>query len=195
MLDFKPPKENRFIIGSVKLLFPPPSGAFQPRVHHVDIDSESIEKLKSTDGYPTILVPNHPSRADPHVLFALSNRCGERFRYMCARETFDRKIAGLNLRGFFMTRLGAYSVIRGAVDRDAFRMTRETLAKEARKLVIFGEGEISHQNETIMPFESGIVQFGLWAAQRHGKGGRPKTPLSGACRDKIRLQDRHVGSD
>ena len=70
-----------------------------------------------------------------------------------------------------MTRLGVYSVVRGAVDRDSFRMTRETLAKEGRKLVIFGEGEISHQNETIMPFESGIVQFGLWALNDMEKAG------------------------
>ena len=70
-----------------------------------------------------------------------------------------------------MTRLGVYSVVRGAVDRDSFRMTRETLAKGGRKLVIFGEGEISHQNETIMPFESGIVQFGLWALNDMEKAG------------------------
>ena len=173
MLDFKPPKENRLIIGSVKALLPLLM-RLTTKVSHVDIDQESIDRLKSTDGYPAILVPNHPSRADPHVLFSLSNRGGERFRYMCARETFDRKLAGINVRGFFMTRLGAYSVIRGAVDRDAFRMTRETLAKEARKLVIFGEGEISHQNETIMPFESGIVQFGLWALNDMEKAGNLK---------------------
>lgn len=173
MLDFKPPKDNGFVIGSVKLLRPLLM-RLTTKVSHVDIDSESLDRLKSTDGYPTILVPNHPSRADPHVLFALSTRCGERFRYMCARETFDRKIAGLKLRGFFMTRLGVYSVVRGAVDRDSFRLTRQTLAKEARKLVIFGEGEISHQNETIMPFESGIVQFGLWALNDMEKAGNLK---------------------
>ena len=170
MLDFKPPKDNSFVIGSVKLLLPLLM-RLTTKVSHVDIDSESLDRLKSTDGYPTILVPNHPSRADPHVLFALSTRYGERFRYMCARETFDRKILGLKLRGFFMTRLGVYSVVRGAVDRDSFRLTRETLAKEGRKLVIFGEGEISHQNETIMPFESGIVQFGMWALNDMEKAG------------------------
>ena len=170
MLDFKPPKDNSLVIGSVKLLLPFLM-RLTTKVSHVDIDLESLDRLKSTDGYPTILVPNHPSRADPHVMFALSTRYGERFRYMCARETFDRKIAGLKLRGFVMTRLGVYSVVRGAVDRDSFRMTRETLAKEGRKLVIFGEGEISHQNETIMPFESGIVQFGLWALNDMEKAG------------------------
>ena len=173
MLDFKPPKDNTFVTGSVKLLLPLLM-RLTTRVSHVDIDSESLDRLKSTDGYPTILVPNHPSRADPHVLFSVSTRCGERFRYMCARETFDRKIAGLKLRGFFMTRLGVYSVVRGAVDRDSFRLTRETLAKQARKLVIFGEGEISHQNETIMPFESGIVQFGMWALNDMEKAGNLK---------------------
>lgn len=170
MLDFKPPKDNSLVIGSVKLLLPLLM-RLTTKVSHVDIDSESLDRLKSTDGYPTIMVPNHPSRADPHVLFTLSTRYGERFRYMCARETFDRKIAGLKLRGFFMTRLGVYSVVRGAVDRDSFRLTRETLAKQARKLVIFGEGEISHQNETIMPFESGIVQFGMWALNDMEKAG------------------------
>ena len=162
MLDFKPPKENRVVIGTVKLMLPLFMRLSQ-KVQHVEIDRASLDRLKSTDGFPTILVPNHPSRADPHVMFSVSNRCGKRFRYMCARETFDRRLAGMKCRAFFMTRLGSYSVVRGAVDRDSFRLTREMLAKGAQKLVIFGEGEISHQNETIMPFESGVAQFGFWA--------------------------------
>ena len=162
MLDFKPPKENRVVIGSIKLMLPLLMRLSQ-RVQGVEIDRESLNRLKSTDEFPTILVPNHPSRADPHVMFAVSNRVGKPFRFMCARETFDRKLAGLKCRGFFMTRLGSYSVVRGAVDRDSFRMTRDMLAKGGHKLVVFGEGEISHQNETIMPFESGVAQFGFWA--------------------------------
>ena len=164
MLDFKPPKENRVVIGSVKLMLPLLMRLSQ-RVQGVEMDRASLDRLKSTDEFPTILVPNHPNRADPHVMFAVSNRVGKPFRFMCARETFDRKLAGLKCRGFFMTRLGSYSVVRGAVDRDSFRMTRDMLAKGSHKLVIFGEGEISHQNETIMPFESGVAQFGFWALQ------------------------------
>lgn len=162
MLDFKPPKENRVVIGSVKLMLPLLMRLSQ-RVQNVEMDRDSLDRLKSTDEFPSILVPNHPNRADPHVMFAVSNRVGKPFRFMCARETFDRKLAGLKCRGFFMTRLGSYSVVRGAVDRDSFRMTRDMLAKGGHKLVIFGEGEISHQNETIMPFESGVAQFGFWA--------------------------------
>ena len=172
MLDFKPPKENAIVIGTVKLILPLLLRLTQ-KVSHLDIDATSLDRLKSTDGFSTILVPNHPTHADPYVMFAVSKRCGERFRYMTARETFDQ-LAGGKWRGFFMTRLGAYSVVRGAVDRDSFRMTRETLTKGEQKLVIFGEGEISHQNETIMPFESGIVQFGFWALNDMEKAGNVK---------------------
>lgn len=161
MLDFKPPKENKIVIGTVKLILPLLMRLFQ-KVVSVDIDATSFDTMKSIDGFPTIFVPNHPTHADSHLMFTLSKRCGRRFRYMAARETFDQQ-AGGKWRGFIMTRLGAYSIVRGAVDRDSFRLTRETLAKEEQKLVIFGEGEVSHQNETIMPFECGIVQFGFWA--------------------------------
>ena len=172
MLDFKPPKENRVVIGTVKLMLPLLM-RLSRKVAHVDIDPESLNRLKSIDGFSTILVPNHPTYADPHVMFAVSQRCGERFRYLAARETFDRLTWG-KWRGFFMARLGAYSVARGAVDRDSFRLTREMLTKAEQKLVIFGEGVISHQNETIMPFQSGIVQFGFWALHDMEKAGNLK---------------------
>ena len=94
-----------------------------------------------------------------------------------------------------MTRLGAYSIVRGAVDRDSFRLTRETLTKGEQKLVIFGEGEISHQNETIMPFESGIAQFGFWALNDMEKAGNVKPVLSCTCRAKVHLQERYVASN
>ena len=44
MLDFKPPKENRLVIGSVKLLLPFLM-RLTTKVSHVDIDSESLDRL------------------------------------------------------------------------------------------------------------------------------------------------------
>ncbi len=73
-----------------------------------------------------------------------------------------------------MQRLGVYSVVHGAVDRESFRITRETLSEGKRKLVIFAEGEISHQNDTVMPFESGVVQLGFWALDDMKKSGQVK---------------------
>ena len=172
MLDFKSPKENTIVIGTVKFMLPLLMRLFQ-KVVSVDIDAASFNTLKLTDGFPTILLPNHPDHADSHLMFTLAKRCGQRFRYMAARESFDR-YAGGKWRGFITSRLGAYSIVRGAADRDSFRFTRETLAKGEQKLVSFGEGEISHQNETIMPFKRGIVQLGFWTLRDMEKGNTLK---------------------
>lgn len=170
MLDFNPPKENALVIGAAEGLLP---FIMRWKGLMLDVDVASLERVKATDGFPTILVPNHPTHDDPFLMFALSKRLGERFRYMAAWETFYLR-AGGRLRGFFMQRLGVYSVVRGAVDRESFRMTRETLAKGAQRLVIFAEGEVSHQNDTVMPFESGVVQMGFWALDDMSKAGAVK---------------------
>ena len=81
---------------------------------------------------------------------------------MAARETFDRGKFGA-IRSYIMQRLGVYSIVRGTVDRNAFRTTRQILSDGKWPLVIFGEGEISRQNDTVMRFEKGIIQLCFWA--------------------------------
>ena len=105
-----------------------------------------------------VLVPNHADYADASIMFTLSKRIGDQFCYMCARETFTGGI-----RDFFMQRLGTYSVVRCSVDRESFRTTRRLLTEGKHPLVIFAEGEISRQNDTVLPFESGVVQLCFWA--------------------------------
>ncbi len=170
LLDFRPPRENRLVIGLTECLLPV---IMRFKGLGLDIDSESMERLRATDGFPTILVPNHPTDVDPFVIFTLSKRLGERFRYVAARETFHLR-AGGRMRGFLMQRLGAYSVVRGAVDRESFRTTRGTLTKGKHKVVIFAEGEVSFQNDTVMPFESGGAQMGFWALDDLEKAGQVK---------------------
>ena len=81
---------------------------------------------------------------------------------MTARETFDKGRFG-GLRSFLLQRFGAYSIVRGTADRNAFRTTRGLLSEGTYPLVIFAEGEISRQNDTVMRFERGIVQLCFWA--------------------------------
>ena len=137
----------------------------------LDIDSESIARLKTTDGYPTVLAPNHAASADSAVVFLLSKQHSQPYYYyMAAREIFDiGKLGGL--RSFLMQRCGAFSIVRGTADRNAFRTTREILSKGDRPLVIFGEGEISRQNDTVMRFERGGTQLCFWALDDMQKTG------------------------
>ena len=156
MLDFKPPKPNSLFIRVTQWLMPLVLRG-PLKITKLVIDPESLEQLREIADYPTVLVPNHADYADASIMFTLSKRLGNRFHYMCARETFKGRI-----RSFFMQRLGVYSVTRGSIDREAFRTTRSLLTEGKHPLVIFAEGEISRQNDTVLPFESGVVQLCFW---------------------------------
>ena len=161
MLDFKPPKLNTTAIQLAKAIIPLVNRLFLKGLT-LDVDTESIARLKMTDGHPTVLAPNHAARSDPAVTFLLSKQLSQQYYYMTARETFDKGKFG-GLRSFLLQRFGAYSIVRGTADRNAFRTTREILSKGDRPIVIFGEGEISRQNDTVMRFERGVTQLCFWA--------------------------------
>ena len=173
MLDFKPPKPNTTVIKLVEAVMPLFNRWYLKGLS-LDIDAESIARLKTTDGYPTVLAPNHAASADSAVVFLLSKQHAQPYYYyMAAREIFDiGKLGGL--RSFLMQRCGAFSVIRGTADRNAFRTAREILTKGDRPLVIFGEGEISRQNDTVMRFERGVTQLCFWALDDMQKVGISK---------------------
>ena len=172
MLDFKPPKPNTTAIRVAKALMPLISRLYLNGLT-LAVDSESITRLKTTDGHPTVLAPNHAAHADPAVMFLLSKRLSQQYYYMTARETFDqgkfRGLCSLLLQWF-----GAYSIVRGTADRNAFRTTREILTKGDAPIVIFGEGEISRQNDTVMRFERGVTQLCFWALDDMQKAGISK---------------------
>lgn len=161
MLDFKPPKPNMTAIKVANVVVPLANRWFLKGLT-LDIDAESVAHLKSTQGQPMLLVPNHAASEDPAVVFLLSKQLTQPFYYMAAREIFDKGKFG-GIRSFVMQRLGVYSIIRGTVDRNAFRTTRQILTEGKWPLVIFGEGEISHQNATVMRFERGVIQLCFWA--------------------------------
>ena len=161
MLDFKPPKLNTTAIRAAQAFIPLINRLFLKGLT-LDVDTESIARLKMTDGHPTVLAPNHAARTDPAVTFLLSKQLSQQYYYMTARESFDKGKFG-GLRSFLLQRFGAYSIVRGTADRNAFRTTRELLCEGNSPLVIFAEGEISRQNDTVMRFERGIIQLCFWA--------------------------------
>ena len=168
MLDFKPPKPNALFIRVAQWLVPLVLRG-PLKISRFVIDPESLERLKAIATHPTVLVPNHADYADASIMFALSKRLGNQFYYMCARETFKGSIVS-----FFMQRFGVYSVMRGSIDREAFRTTRSLLTDGKHPLVMFAEGEISRQNDTVLPFESGVVQLCFWALDDMAKAGAVK---------------------
>jgi hypothetical protein len=61
--------------------------------------------------------------------------------------------------------------VRGVPDRESFRTTRSVLSADRSRLVIFPEGEIYTQNDSLLPFHSGTLQLAFWAMDDIAKAG------------------------
>ncbi|NQT91320.1 MAG: 1-acyl-sn-glycerol-3-phosphate acyltransferase, partial [Lentisphaerae bacterium] len=159
--SFRPPKNSRLVSWLCRLLLP-----FNLRsklkVTQVDIEDNTLALLKSLRGKRCLLTPSHSGGFEPYILIHLSHLLGDDFNYMAARETFSLS----PVAGWFMQGIGAYSVIRGAADRQSFQMTRQLLVKAKRWLVVFPEGQTVWQGDTVIPFQQGIIQLAFKAYQK-----------------------------
>ena len=145
---FRPPKPRRLVIAFSKLILP-----FEIRrklkVSRIEIGDDDLAKLKSLQGKRCLLMPSHSGGFEPYVIMHLSKLLGDYYYYLAAMEAFEKS----PIDGWFMQRLGAYSIIRGMADRPSFQMTRQLLVDARRWLVIFAEGQTVWQNDTVMPFQ------------------------------------------
>lgn len=146
----------RFLIGPVLRL--------QMGISEVEVSG--IEELLRLKGRRVVLMPNHPEEMEPYVLFYLSKLMGEAFFFLTAKEIFDER----PFTRRFISRLGGYPVARGTADRQAFITTRDIMAEGRRWLVVFPEGEVSWQNDTLLPFHRGIFQTGFTALKKSPAG-------------------------
>ena len=161
MLDFRPPLDSPVLLWFMDTIFPL---YCKVKLHdtRIKVVDGALERFKTLDGHRAMLCPNHSNVNDPEVMYGFGREAGEHFNYIAAREVFDYD-HGSN--GWWIQRMGTYSVVRGAADRESFKMTRKILSQGPKKLVLFPEGEISRQNDTLMALESGAAQMGLWALQ------------------------------
>ena len=140
----------------------------------VDYVKEDLDRLRALAPDRVLLTPNHPTNDEPALLFHLGCRVEQPFYFLACREAFD-PLAGL--WGQIIRRIGAFSVVRGTADRASFRATRETLARPGAKLVIFPEGEVYSQNDSLLPFHSGVFQLAFWTLEDLRKAGEAGAPL------------------
>ena len=159
MLEFCPPLDSPLLIGIARTLLPQIL-KFRMKDAEVRIVGDGLERLKQLKGQRVMICPNHSHRHDPEVMFTLACKAGEEFNFIAAREVFDWN-DGKN--GWFLQRMGVYSVVRGAVDRESFKTTKRLLVEGKKKLVLFPEGEISRQNDVLLPLESGAAQLSFMA--------------------------------
>ncbi|MFC1597286.1 1-acyl-sn-glycerol-3-phosphate acyltransferase [Planctomycetota bacterium] len=155
---FRPPKPNRLVIAFQKLTLP-----FAIRrklkVTEIEIGDDDLARLRALKPERCLLMPSHSGGFEPYIIMHLSKLLGDYYYYMAAMEAFEKS----PITGWCMQRLGAYSIIRGTADRASFQMTKQLLVDAKRWLVIFPEGQTVFQNDTVMPFQQGVVQMAFKA--------------------------------
>lgn len=141
------------------------------------IENISIEYAPGIDianvfASPVLIVANHPTNMDPILLRTLGTSVGIRFNYLACREGFD----GLHgAWGWAAQRIGAFSIVRGTVDRDSFRFTTNLWVEDSARIVVFPEGEVGAFNDKLLPFHDGIFQLLLLASDKRVSAGA--TPI------------------
>ncbi len=167
---FVPPRLNRLVVRLVEWQLP----WLLRRLMHVtrvELSDDDLARLRALTRERCALCPNHPTTLDPLVLFELGRRTGQPFHYLGSVESFATPLAR-----WLLPAIGGYSIMRGTVDRESFRMTRQLLAAGSRPLVILPEGEACGHNDLLMPLQQGPAQFGFWALEDLAKVG-PLPPL------------------
>lgn len=129
----------------------------------VDLDEASKRMLRSLPrGSGVILVSNHTDEMDIRVLIEAARQCGKKFRFMVNQEAFEEM---KGFAGFWLERIGCFSVERGAGDAESREFALEVIRRAREALVMFPEGEIFYLNDEVQPFKTGAVQLGFEALQ------------------------------
>jgi 1-acyl-sn-glycerol-3-phosphate acyltransferase len=164
---FRPPKYSRFWAPGLRCIA---RLALRRYVNVRSIRVEGIEPVRelASAKQMMLIAPSHSDHADPSVLVVTSAKHGMSFRYMAAREGFERHPAF----AFVLQHLGAFSVDREGADIAAIKTAIQILQDAQAPLVIFPEGEIYHHHEQLGLVNEGVATIFLRAL---GKADESRT--------------------
>lgn len=124
---------------------------------------ETLQQLKKIPrGAGLILVSNHADEMDIRVYMEFARQAGKRFQFMVNAEAFEEMHG---FAGFWMTRVGCFSVERGASDSKAREHALGVIQRAKEALVMFPEGEIYYLSDQVQDFKTGAVRLGFEALE------------------------------
>jgi 1-acyl-sn-glycerol-3-phosphate acyltransferase len=115
-----------------------------------------------------LLAGNHCRPCDPMLLALVSEAVHRPFYAMASWHVF---IEGGRIQGWLSNRLGAFSVNRWGMDREALKAAIGILAEAERPLIIFPEGHITRTNDHLHPLLAGTTFMARSAARQRAKDG------------------------
>ena len=114
-------------------------------------------------GHGILLAANHPRPCDPLVIGLLSKQLDRAFYAMASWHMF---LEGGRLRGWLANRLGAFSVHRWGMDREALKAAIKILVAARRPLIIFAEGHVTRTNDRMTTLLDGTAFIARSAAKQ-----------------------------
>jgi 1-acyl-sn-glycerol-3-phosphate acyltransferase len=142
------------------------------QIEGVDVAPADLERLRSHREARALMIANHPSLAEPMVLYRAFRRAGVPYYVMTAWDTMAR-LGNVSARMF--QSLGCYSVRRGRRDRASMELTQSLLVRGER-VVLFPEGQTYGLNDTLLPFQEGAILIAFRALEELERAG-DATPL------------------
>jgi hypothetical protein len=162
---------------------PPHHGAFWPNLlrsylprylrkdHGVEsVEFFGTERLKSSieAGHGVMLAPNHCRPCDPMIVGAMSATIAQPVYIMASWHLFMQG----KILAWILPRLGAFSVHREGMDREALKCAVNILVEAKRPLVIFPEGAITRTNDRLTQLMDGTAFIARNAAKQRA-GANP----------------------
>lgn len=160
MLDFIKPGSSPALISLAQSIWPL---YMRARFKELNIEClpEVIQAFKDARNSALIICPNHAAQEDPYILVGLSRLIKEHFMFLTARDLFGPANSTMAKT---LQKLGCFSVVRETADISAFKAALKLL-KQKNRLVIFPEGEVSHQNDFLLQLETGAEHIALAAQE------------------------------
>ncbi len=162
-------------VGPIKTAWPQTlytrSGLFRPSLKRlqgvVDHECRNLDRLKASidAGHGVMMAPNHPRLADPMVFCFVARETPCNFYAMASWHLFNQGW----FTKFMIRMMGAFSVNREGLDRQAIDYAIKILQHAERPLLIFPEGATSRTNDGLMALMEGPAFIARTAAKRRAK--------------------------
>ena len=128
------------------------------------IDCQGVELLRDSlaSGHSVLIAPNHCRPSDPLVINELCRRAGTVPFTMASWHVFLES----RFQQFILRRIGAFSVYREGLDRQALQACTDILIEAKRPLVVFPEGVITRTNDRLVALMDGVSFVARSAAKK-----------------------------
>ena len=136
-------------------------------IHSVECRDVELLQGSLDAGHSVLIAPNHCRMSDPLTLNPIVKKTGRYMHAMASWHLFKQD----GFSRFMLRRMGAFSVYREGIDRQAINTAVDILVEGKRFLVVFPEGAVSRHNDQLMPLMDGTSFIARTAAKRRQKTG------------------------